>query len=286
MNTELPRDVTCKEIETFHQNGVVLLKSIFDVDWIELLNQGLDQNYHNPTQRARTWDRDTDGRTMFWDSQAWQGIKEYQKFIFNSPAAELAGKLMRAKNINFFFDAVFMRSPGSQFSTPWHQDEPYWSVEGYDTCTIWMPLVPVRKESALAYVPGSHLSNKIFDQYNFGDLNPDGKVDVDQVNFTGIAEESVPNIDADPESYNVMSWDMEPGDCVVFNSRILHGGSGKLNQDQDLRVFTSKWIGDDVRIKFRECGMDPDHSDIMTKYGLKPGDRLGTDLYPRIWSNR
>jgi ectoine hydroxylase-related dioxygenase (phytanoyl-CoA dioxygenase family) len=286
MNIELPRDVTYKEIETFHQNGVVLLKSIFDVDWIELLNQGLDQNYHNPTQRARTWDRDTDGRTMFWDSQAWQGIKEYQKFIFNSPAAELAGKLMRAKNINFFFDAVFMRSPGSQFSTPWHQDEPYWSVEGYDTCTIWMPLVPVRKESALAYVPGSHLSNKIFDQYNFGDLNPDGKVDVDQVNFTGIAEESVPNIDADPESYNVMSWDMEPGDCVVFNSRILHGGSGKLNQDQDLRVFTSKWIGDDVRIKFRECGMDPDHSDIMTKYGLKPGDRLGTDLYPRIWSNR
>jgi ectoine hydroxylase-related dioxygenase (phytanoyl-CoA dioxygenase family) len=285
MNIELPRDVTYKEIETFHQNGVVLLKSIFDVDWIELLNQGLDQNYHNPTQRARTWDRDTDGRTMFWDSQAWQGIKEYQKFIFNSPAAELAGKLMRAKNINFFFDAVFMRSPGSQFSTPWHQDEPYWSVEGYDTCTIWMPLVPVRKESALAYVPGSHLSNKIFDQYNFGDLNPDGKVDVDQVNFTGIAEESVPNIDADPESYNVMSWDMEPGDCVVFNSRILHGGSGKLNQDQDLRVFTSKWIGDDVRIKFRECGMDPDHSNIMTKYGLKPGDRLGTDLYPRIWSN-
>ena len=285
MNIELPRDVTYKEIETFHQNGVVLLKSIFDVDWIELLNQGLDQNYHNPTQRARTWDRDTDGRTMFWDSQAWQGIKEYQKFIFNSPAAELAGKLMRAKNINFFFDAVFMRSPGSQFSTPWHQDEPYWSVEGYDTCTIWMPLVPVRKESALAYVPGSHLNNKIFDQYNFGDLNPDGKVDVDQVNFTGIAEESVPNIDADPESYNVMSWDMEPGDCVVFNSRILHGGSGKLNQDQDLRVFTSKWIGDDVRIKFRECGMDPDHSDIMTKYGLKPGDRLGTDLYPRIWSN-
>jgi ectoine hydroxylase-related dioxygenase (phytanoyl-CoA dioxygenase family) len=286
MNIELPRDVTYKEIETFHQNGVVLLKSIFDVDWIELLNQGLDQNYHNPTQRARTWDRDTDGRTMFWDSQAWQGIKEYQKFIFNSPAAELAGKLMRAKNINFFFDAVFMRSPGSQFSTPWHQDEPYWSVEGYDTCTIWMPLVPVRKESALAYVPGSHLSNKIFDQYNFGDLNPDGKVDVDQVNFSGIAEESVPNIDADPESYNVMSWDMEPGDCVVFNSRILHGGSGKLNQDQDLRVFTSKWIGDDVRIKFRECGMDPDHSDIMTKYGLKPGDRPGTDLYPRIWSNR
>ena len=55
--------------------------------------------------------------------------------------------------------------------------------------------------------------------------------------------------------------------------------------DRDLRVFTSKWVGDDVRIKFRECGMDPDHSKIMTEYGLKPGDRPGTDLYPRIWQS-
>ena len=50
-----------------------------------------------------------------------------------------------------------------------------------------------------------------------------------------------------------------------------------------LRVFTSKWLGDDVRVVFHECGPDPDHSAIMTEYGLKPGDRPGTDLYPRVW---
>jgi hypothetical protein len=44
-----------------------------------------------------------------------------------------------------------------------------------------MPLVPVKKENALAYVPCSHLSNQVFDQYNFGDLNPDGKSDVDHL---------------------------------------------------------------------------------------------------------
>ncbi|NKB60667.1 MAG: hypothetical protein GKR95_00500 [Gammaproteobacteria bacterium] len=283
MNIELPREITQEEIETYHRDGVVLLEGMFDDGWIELLKQGLHINCEKPTRRARTWDRDSQNRTMFWDSQAWRGIKEYQQFIFHSPAAQLAGKLLRSKEINFFFDAVFVRSPGAQFSTPWHQDEPYWSIEGYDTCTIWMPLVPVKKESALAYVPGSHLSSQVFDQYNFGDLNPDGKTDVDQVNFSGIAEESIPDIDENPERYGVVSWDMEPGDCIAFNSRILHGGSGKLAEDQDLRVFTSKWVGDDVRIKFRECGMDPDHSDIMTQYGLKPGERLGTELYPRVW---
>lgn len=283
MNTELPREITGEEVKAFHRDGVVSLREMFDADWIEVLKQGLKANRESPTHRARVWDRDDDGRTMFWDSQAWQEIAEYQQFIFNSPAAALAGKLLKATEINFFFDAVFVRSPGTQFSTPWHQDEPYWSIEGYDTCTIWMPLVAVNKKNALAFVPGSHLTDKIFDQPNFGELNPDGKQEVDQVNFSSIAEDSIPNIDQNPEHFGVVSWDMQPGDCVVFNSRILHGGSGKLDENRDLQVFTSKWLGDDVRIKFRDCGMDPDHSDIMTEYGLKPGDRPGTNLYPKIW---
>ena len=286
MNTDLPREISSEEINTYQKDGVVLLEALFDSDWIDLLKQGLDSNCKNPTQRARVWDRDAEGRTMFWDSQAWQGIEEYRQFVFDSPAAEVAGRLLKAREINFFFDAVFVRSPGTQFSTPWHQDEPYWSIEGYDTCTIWMPLVPVKKQSALAYVPGSHLNDRIFDQYNFGGLNPDEKSDVDQVNFSGISEASIPDIDANPEQYGVVSWDMQPGDCVAFNSRILHGGSGKLGEDEDLQVFTSKWLGDDARIKFRECGMDPDHSATMTAHGLKPGDRPGTDLYPKIWNRQ
>ncbi len=76
MNTELPREITHEEIETWRRDGVVLLEAMFDDDWIELLKRGLDQNCENPTDRARTWDRDSQGRTMFWDSQAWHGIEE------------------------------------------------------------------------------------------------------------------------------------------------------------------------------------------------------------------
>ncbi len=284
MNIDLPRKITLEEIQTYHRDGVILLPEMFDADWIELLKTGLLANCESPTDRSRVWDRDTEGRTMFWDSQAWQGIEQYRRFIFDSPAARIAGELMGSAHSNFFFDAVFVRSAGSQFATPWHQDEPYWSVEGYDTCTLWMPLVQVKQENALAYVPGSHRHDSVFYQYNFGNLNPDAKTDVDQVDFSGIAEEAFPDIDADPESFGVVSWDMQPGDCVAFNSRIIHGGSGKLDEDRELQVFTTKWLGDDVRIKFRECGMDPDHSAIMTEQGLRPGDRPGTDLYPRIWS--
>ncbi len=284
MNRDLPRPITQDEIETYHRDGVVMLPGIFDTDWIELLARGLETNRNEPTSRSRVWDRDRANRTVFYDSQAWGRIEEYRRFIFESPCAEIAGQLMRASRVNFFFDAVFLRSPGTQFATPWHQDEPYWSVEGYDTCSIWMPLVPVTRESALAFVPGSHRWDKVLRQRDFGELNPDGETDIARVDFDGIETEPFPDIDADPAAYRVTSWEMRPGDCVAFNARLIHGGSGKLAADRDLQVFNTKWLGDDVRVAFRPYGMDPDHREVMTARGLKPGDRIGTDLYPEVWT--
>lgn len=279
----LQRELRADEIHDFRRHGVVMLPAMFGQEWIETLSDGMDQHLQAPTERARVWDRDEAGRTMFWDSMAWRGIANYQRFVRESPAAEIAGRLLGSQRVAFYFDAVFVRSAGSQFATPWHQDEPYWSVEGHDTCTVWMPLTSVKAKNALAFVPGSHLGNEVFDQYDFGTLNPDRKVDVDRSDFSGIAEADIPDISADPESFGVLSWDMEPGDCVVFNSRILHGGSGLLDAGRDLRVFTSKWLGDDVRIAFRDEGMDPDFSEIMRAHGLAAGDRPATDLLPEIW---
>ncbi|MCP4794135.1 MAG: hypothetical protein GY882_12520, partial [Actinomycetia bacterium] len=78
-------------------------------------------------------------------------------------------------------------------------------------------------------------------------------------------------------------WAMEPGDVVVFNARIVHGGSGNLAPDRELKVFNTQWLGDDVRVLFRPEGMDPDNSAVMTEVGLSSGDRIGTDLYPELW---
>lgn len=276
--------VTPQQIETFASDGVVLLPNMFDSSWIEHLREGLAANCANPTARARVWDRDEEGRTVFYDSQAWQQVEEYSTFVFESPAAEIAAALLGASMVNFYFDAVFVRSPGTQFETPWHQDEPYWSVEGFSTCSIWMPLVPVKAENALCFVPRSHLETRVLRQYNFGDLNPDSQVAVDSVDFDDAAEESFPDIDSDREKWGVVSWDMEPGDCVAFNSRTMHGGSGRLPSNQGLEVFTTKWLGDDVKVNFRPYGMDPDHTAVMTAVGLVPGERPEGALYPRVWT--
>ena len=280
MNSESLRPISTEEIDTYHRDGVLLLKGLFDKDWIELLNKGLDLNCKSPTERSRIWDKDDEGHTMFYDTLAWRQIEEYKKFIFDSPAAQICGQLMKVKTVNYFFDAVFVRSPGTKFETPWHQDEPYWSIEGYDACTLWMPLVPVKEKNCLSFVPGSHLYKSVFNQKNFGEITGHPK---DQVDFSKVADQEFPDINANPERFGVVNWEMQPGDCIAFNGRTMHGGSGKLDNESNLRVFTTKWLGDDARIKFRNYGMDPDFSSLMIKKGLKSGDLPDTDMYPQIW---
>ncbi|HJL52186.1 MAG TPA: hypothetical protein QF695_06060, partial [Arenicellales bacterium] len=132
-----------EQISKFDSDGVILLRTAINPDWIDLLARGLHRNIATPTSRHRIWNRDAQGRTCFYDSQAWQITPEYREFIENSPIARTAADALNTRKVNFFFDAIFVRTPGMQFRTPFHQDEPYWSVKGFDTCSIWMPLVAV-----------------------------------------------------------------------------------------------------------------------------------------------
>ena len=272
--------ITDELIDEFHANGAVCVPNEISPDWIDQLRTGMAKNLDAPGPRARLWDRDAEGNTSRYDSQMWQNIPEYRRFITESPMAEIAGRILRSSTINFFFDAIFVRSPGNRFRTPFHQDEPYWSVTGYDTCSAWLPLVPVEKRSALEFVKGSHLWEGRLHQPNFGGLTGD---DRDQVDY-GTDSEPFPDIEGERHRYDILSWEMEPGDVAIFNARTIHGGSGNLAPDRDLQVFNTKWVGDDVRVIFRPEGMDPDHQETMTAVGLAPGDRLGTDLYPKVWS--
>ena len=273
--------VTDADIETFRRDGVVCLRQVIGPEWIESLRAGVAHNMANPSPRARLWDRDAEGRESRYDSQVWQDIPQYRAFVLEGPMAEITGLLMGSSAVNFFFDAIFTRTPGNQFRTPFHQDEPYWSVEGFDTCSSWMPLVPVERRSALEFVRGSHRWTERYQQTNFGAMTGDAR---DQVDFSTDDRVPFPDIEGDRESFDIVSWDMEPGDVAIFNARMIHGGSGNLAPDRDLQVFNTQWLGDDVRVRFREEGMDPDHSQVMRSVGLGPGDRMGTDLYPTVWT--
>ena len=274
--------LTADQIDAFVREGIVYLPQAFEPEWIELLRTGLERNQTDPGARARVFDRSIDGKVFSYDSDNWWRFPEYERFVRESPCAEIAAWLMQSEKAFLFFDAIFVRSEGQQFRTPWHQDEPYWSVEGFQTVGIWMPLGTVEKKSALAFIPGSHRWERRYRQKDFGELNPDGQ-QVESAKLDGEDWLSLPDFDADPRRWRVRSWDMEPGDCVAFNGRTFHGGGGLLSPDRNLKVFNTKWVGDDVRAAFRPYGMEPDHTGKMIAAGMKHGDRMNPKVYPLLW---
>jgi len=63
---------------------------------------------------------------------------------------------MGATRVNFFYDQLLVKEPGTREGTPWHQDQPYWALSGLQVCSLWLPLDPVSEEVGVEYVCGSH----------------------------------------------------------------------------------------------------------------------------------
>ena len=87
-------------------------------------------------------------------------INEYKDFIFNSNIGKIAANLMQSKKVNLFHEHILIKEPGATKRTPWHQDQPYYCVDGKDNCSLWIPLDKISKEVCPEFVKSSHTWNK------------------------------------------------------------------------------------------------------------------------------
>jgi ectoine hydroxylase-related dioxygenase (phytanoyl-CoA dioxygenase family) len=167
---------------------------------------------------------------------------------------------------------VLVKEPGTSRPTPWHQDSPYYFVDGRQTVSFWSPMDPVR-EATLRCVAGSHLWDKpVLPTRWLSDKNfyPDTDLYM-----------PVPDPDADPENYRVLEWEMEPGDAVAFNYKTLHGARGN-NSSKRRRAFSLRLVGDDARYVTRPGPTSPP----FPGHDMVDGQRLREDWFPTIFTGR
>ncbi len=170
--------------------------------------------------------------------------------------------------MNFFYDQLFVKPAGCHVATPWHQDVTFWPVEGEQLCSIWITFDDVSRESSgLEFVRGSHRWPNRYKAVT-PDYNP-YMMDSDL--------EDPPDIDSHREDFDLVCWDMQPGDVILFNSLVVHGSTGNHTTDQPRRAFSTRWAGDDVCFAPRHATMP-----LFWQHDLEPGDPLGGPLFPRI----
>jgi len=261
--------VNSSHIKSFQEDGVVLVKGLFK-DFVNLIRDGIDYNIKNPgPYGAENLHVGESGR-FFDDYCNWSRIPQFKDVIFQSRVGEVAAALMSSKKVQLFHDHVLVKEPGTSKPTPWHQDGPYYFVNGMQNVSFWCPVDQVT-DASLRCVAGSHLWSKPVLPTRW----------LSQEDFYAGEDKYMPVPDPDLEGMKVLEWDMEPGDAVAFNFGILHGARGNETNSRR-RAFSLRLLGDDAVYVERPGPTSPP----FPGHQMKVGEPLREDWFPTIFETR
>lgn len=258
--------LTEDHVETYQRDGVVLIKGLFG-DYVEMLRSGIARNMAEPGPYAAENLKEGESGRFFDDYCNWTRIPEFEDVICHSPAAEVAADLMRSPKVQIFHDHVLVKEPGTSKPTPWHQDGPYYFVEGRQNVSFWSPLDPVQ-DASLRCVAGSHLWPKPVLPTRWLSEN----------SFFPDNDAYIPVPDPENEGMEIREWNMEPGDAVAFSFGILHGARGNETESRR-RAFSLRLVGDDARYVARPGPTSPP----FPGHDMQTGDTLREDWFPTIY---
>jgi len=260
------------DIAAYKRDGAVCLRQVLPLRWIETLDRGVERNIANPGPWFRDFTGEdgpdgTKGARCIKDDFCWTWIPEYEAVARHSPLGEIVGRLMQCEEVVFIEDQYFQKEAGASTPTPWHQDQSYYEVAGR-WCVAWVPLTPLAAADSLRVVAGSHLGPLHLPQdFGAGDFVIDSE-----------ALPPVPDIDAQPDRYRILAWDMEPGDVLVFHPRALHGNTGNRAPYRSRRL-SLRWVAEDAVYVEKPLPW----ATFVPGHGLKHGQRILGEIFPLVW---
>ena len=281
-NSRPLREVSQQDIDDYARDGVVCLRKVLDRDWIDLLE---------PIARRVIIEKEDVGLLPTIPGRYMaRCVEEYRRFIFESPIAEAAGRVMQSTQIRFFFDEFFAKPPQSDAKTLWHCDRMGWPTTGVMVPSIWIPLTPIVKANCLEVLAGTQ-----DDDVPYWLFSPNARKMIKP-------DDRLPHPDIESRrgepGLQFLSWDMDLGDILIVHPWVLHYSGG--NPTDDWRIAISERLfGDDIRwaprpdclniagVSFDEMleGEKPDGSHFPLLWS-EDGRRDGDADYPRGFATR
>jgi ectoine hydroxylase-related dioxygenase (phytanoyl-CoA dioxygenase family) len=260
------------DAEEFRERGAVCLRQLVDAAWLDVLAEGLEKNLADPSPYGCRYTDPSSPGGFVDDYCNWQRFSEYRDFVVESGIGEKVGELLGSSSVRFFHEHVLVKEPGTREISPWHQDQPYYCVDGEQVCSVWLPLDPVPISVCPEYVAGSHRWGKMFTPLKFMDHRPyDGSFD---------AFEPLPDIEAHRHDYEILSWELQPGDAIAFHMKTVHGAPGTAALKTRRRAIATRWLGDDAVFAKRPFEPSPPFPEVS----LEPGAPMVHASFPVVFS--
>lgn len=236
-----------RTVEQLDADGAICLRNAFSEQWLTLAGEGIRKNIDHPSALFQSMSSG-DGGAFLSDMWARRHVAEFDDFALHSPAAAIAARCLRTDRVRLLQDTWFVKQPGTSDRTPWHHD----NVVLGPFCSVWVALDPIPRDAALEFVRGSHKWDQLLMPKSFFENETDDNTAAAERFYTayhgkmglradGDVFRPVPDIEADRGAYDILAWDMEPGDCIVFHARAVHGAPGNT-MNYDTRRMVTRWV--------------------------------------------
>ncbi len=320
MKRQLLRPITGEEIETYKRDGVVCLRGILDLSCVRdleaaiadlmatppasavsLTNLGLLADrpedisgfvagdlWRNSTEEwgnegymrgtvlldERVAEIDKEKRGHFWSiTGSWRQDERVRELATRSPLPEIAAQLMESRRVFLCGDGdqILVKPPLTREKTAWHQDLGYDHLAGSQRIAIRVPCDPETLETGtVRYLRGSHRDGTEY------------KVNYFISNMTSPDDPAaaLPDIDGHEAEFDLVHFDVEPGDLVVHHIGTVHGAGGNASPSQQRRAITIRYCGDDAVYYPRPLAPPVNTPPKIKKGASVAGD---PDIFPPVY---
>lgn len=293
--------ITSSQIADFNRDGAILLHNVLDDHWVQVLAEGLEfANAHPDGMSAGV------SMPLRIDQFPASHSPKLKQLLDNSPIAEIVGSMLNAP-VRFYMDQMFYKPAGLIAPSAWHQDTCYYNVDGHQLIRAWVCADPVPRNISLEVLRGSHLWNvtyrppvgmdpksdptgaaRLNERFDRGETLIGKEAFEKWTYFDSFLDPSLPvlpDIEQSRDSFDILGWDYQPGDVILFHGNIVHSALGGVELPHPRRSHASLWAGPDVNYLKRRSQSIPDPK-ALYDHDPQNGQSLSDfpDIFPIAWA--
>lgn len=267
MNKHPLNAVTDQLKADYERDGVVCVRGMFDQEWVENLHKAAEAAIAAPADHGNLGLLHGEMTSINF---LYRRPGAFRDFVLGSPAAEVMARIIGSDTLRMHHDYVFSKEPGCAKVVPWHADGITYSIKGWMMPNLWISLTGADATNGrLEFIGGfyrEYVEGRRDANFNHGAILPD-------------FEAELQNPDC---PYRRLTWDLEPGDAVMFHPFTPHHSKANTSADKRRTGYAMRCIGDDIRWhKERRNWLDIDGLDFDAVVDGAPVTE--NDAFPLLW---
>lgn len=264
--------------QAYDRDGVVKLSGVVPEATLDLIADGIEADRAAPGRFFRDQTPDGSPARYLFSYWMWPDNPAIAEVAQTGVIPQLTAQLLQAERLSLLMDNWFLREAGAANGAPWHHDEPYFDFDGGRMCAVWIPLEPSSAEEGLTFIRGSHRDLGLLQPKNFKLDQP----------FDGVGADyqTAPDFDDPAFDDRRLSWDMAPGDCLIFDLRTVHGATaGRRPLARTIRRLSLRYGDQDVRFRPRGPWTE-ETAQFLIDQGQAVDAPLDNPMTPQVWPHR